>query len=412
MAEVGSAPAAGPVQDAVPLVVLGLASFTSMAAMRACDALLPMLSDAFTASLGEAARTVASFAVGYGVMQLFFGPAGDRFGKLRVMAWAAACCALANFGFATAGSLESGIAWRLLAGAAAGGIVPLSLAVIGDGVGYERRQLVLSRLMLATILGMISGQWLGGLVGERFGWRVVFVLLGAAFSLASWRLALAAESERARRAVAAPVPAGAFFAGLGQVMVVPWARRVLLAVGIEGLFFYAAIAFVPSFLHREFGLSLGQAGAVMALYGGGGLVFVAVAQRLIPRIGELGTVRAGSVLVGLGLMLLALSPTWVWAMPACFAAGLGLYMLHSALQAHATQMAPAARGTAVSFFVVCLFSGQSVGVALAAEVMDLVSVRWVFAAAAVALPLTVLAFGRALARRSVVVEGVARDPAR
>lgn len=386
-------------REAVPLGVLGIASFTSMAAMRACDALLPRLADAFEVTTGVAAQTIAAFAIAYGALQLFYGPGGDRFGKLRVMSWAAAFCALANFGFATADSLASGVVWRVLAGAAAGGIVPLSLAAIGDGVGYERRQLVLSRLMLATILGMISGQWLGGLLGDRFGWRTVFVMLGAIFALASWRLFIAARHERARLAAAPAKPAGSFFASLGQILVVPWARRVLLAVGIEGLFFYAAIAFVPSYLHHEFGLTLGQAGAVMALYGGGGLVFVALAQRLIPRIGERGTVQVGSVVVGLGLLLLALGPTWWWAMPACFAAGLGLYMLHSALQAHATQMVPAVRATAVSFFVVCLFSGQSIGVAVAAWVVDTHSARWVFAAAALALPLMGLGFARALAAR-------------
>jgi predicted MFS family arabinose efflux permease len=377
-----------------------MASFTSMAAMRACDALLPRLAETFDVTTGVAAQTIAAFAIAYGALQLFYGPAGDRFGKLRVMSWAAAFCAIANLGFATADSLGTGVVWRVLAGAASGGIVPLSLAAIGDGVGYERRQLVLSRLMLATILGMISGQWLGGLLGDQFGWRTVFVLLGVIFGLASWRLFVAAGRERERRAVSPAAPPGRFFASLGQILVVPWARRVLLAVGIEGLFFYAAIVFVPSYLHHEFDLTLGQAGAVMALYGAGGLVFVALAKRLIPRIGERGTVQVGGVILGLGLLVLAIGPAWWWALPACFLAGLGLYMLHSALQAHATQMVPAVRATAVSFFVVCLFSGQSIGVAIAAWVVDTQSARWVFATAGLALPLMGWWFARALAARA------------
>ena len=50
--------------------------------------------------------------------------------------------------------------------------------------------------------------------------------------------------------------------------------------------------------------------------------------------------------------------------------GLGFYMLHNTLQTNATQMVPESRGLAMSLFAFMLFSGQSVGVALAAPVMD------------------------------------------
>ena len=58
------------------------------------------------------------------------------------------------------------------------------------------------------------------------------------------------------------------------------------------------------------------------------------------------------------------------APPAIALIGLGFYMLHNTLQTNATQMAPEARGLAVSLFAFALFTGQSVGVALAAPVMD------------------------------------------
>jgi len=67
-----------------------------------------------------------------------------------------------------------------------------------------------------------------------------------------------------------------------------------------------------------------------------------------------------------GLLLLALSPVWWTALPACVAAGLGFYMLHNTLQTNATQMAPQARGAAVALFASAFFLGQTVGVALMA----------------------------------------------
>jgi predicted MFS family arabinose efflux permease len=86
--------------------------------------------------------------------------------------------------------------------------------------------------------------------------------------------------------------------------------------------------------------------------------------------------------------------------PACLLTGLGFFMLHSTLQTHATQMAPERRATGVSLFVVCLFTGQAAGVALAALAVDHASPRWVFALTALAMPLIGLAFRHGLATRA------------
>jgi predicted MFS family arabinose efflux permease len=411
------------------MLVLGLASFASMASLRACDSILPLLALEFSTTTGVAAQTISAFAVAYGVLQIFYGPMGDLFGRARLMAWATVCCAGANLALASSPSLGGVIGWRLLAGAASGGIVPLSLALIGDAVAYERRQVMLTRLMIATILGMISGQWLGGLVADALGWRVVFYGLAGLFGMAAWALFhVAAADRRSRVAVQQPSGEGAreapgvrvlagrpaavarwpgfqegFALPIGRVLRVPWARRVLVVVLAEGAFAFAAFSFVPSFLHDRFGLSLGQAGAVMALYGLGGLWFAAVARRAIARLGERGLVLAGGAALGLAMALLTAAPRWQWAVPACLVGGLGFYMLHSTLQTHATQMAPEARGTAVSLFVVFLFFGQSLGVVAASLAVDHASVRWVFAASALALPTAAWWFAAQLARRARAV---------
>jgi predicted MFS family arabinose efflux permease len=55
--------------------------------------------------------------------------------------------------------------------------------------------------------------------------------------------------------------------------------------------------------------------------------------------------------------------------PASLLAGFGFFMFHNTMQTNATQMAPAARGTAVSLFASFLFMGQSLGVLLAAALV-------------------------------------------
>ena len=390
-------PSAGPLRT---LLVLSAAAFASMASMRACDSMVPRLATEFATTTGAAAQTIAAFAAAYGLLQIVYGPLGDRVGRPRVMTLAALACALANLAIALAPSLGAMLAWRAVAGATAGGLIPLSLALMGDLVPYAQRQERLSQLALATILGMIAGQWLGGLMAETLGWRVMFGGLALAFALVSallWRLG---RSLGAQAAGARPPPGQRWWSPFRQVLGSPWARVVLLSVGIEGAFAFAAISFVPSFLHREFGLPLAQAGATMAMYGLGGVIYAVAARPLILHLGERGLSLVGGGMMGVGMALLAGAAGSLWALPACLLCGLGFYMLHSTLQTHATQMLPQVRGTAVSMFVVCLFWGQSAGVGLGAQVIDHASARWVFGVAAVVLPMVGIGFASALARRA------------
>jgi MFS transporter, YNFM family, putative membrane transport protein len=397
MANLPPLPSEPPIGSLSPLWLLGLASFTSMASMRACDSLLPQLARAFDTSTGMAAHTISAFAIAYGVLQIAFGPLGDRLGRTPVIAWAALACALGNLAIAFAPSLSSAVAWRAWVGAASGGIIPLSIAFIGDTVAYDKRQITLARLSLATILGMIAGQWLGGMAAEAWGWRSVFFGLAGLFGMVLVPLFRLANQHRVLSRE--HVPNGHFLRQMGHVLNAPWARLVLGTTALEGLFAFAAFAFVPSHLQHEFGMSAGMAGGVMALYGVGGLSFALFSAWLVPRLGERGLVMGGGTALGLAMAGLALAPHWHWVVPACGLGGLGLYMLHSTLQTHATQMAPQMRGTAISLFVVVLFGGQSLGVGLAALVVDHGGARWVFAATAVVMPALAWYFQRELARR-------------
>ncbi|MGE0768808.1 MAG: MFS transporter, partial [Hyphomicrobiaceae bacterium] len=161
------------------LLLLGLAAFSSSINMRVCDPLLPMIAKDLSATVGETSAIVASFAVGYGLLQLLFGPIGDRFGKFLI----AGSCSLAT-GIATAWASQSAtldglVATRFIAGATAAGLIPLAFAWIGDVVPFAQRQAVLARFLSAQISGIVLGQAVGGLLGDVFGRRKVFLIVGA-----------------------------------------------------------------------------------------------------------------------------------------------------------------------------------------------------------------------------------------
>jgi len=374
----------------VQLRLASVAAFAAIAAMRACDPMLLTLATEFGRELGEVARVVWVFAVAYGVLQLFYGPLGDRIGKMRVVAFACAGCALASAAATFAVSLDTLVAARAWMGAMAAGIVPMTIAWIGDTVPYAQRQETLARLLGATVSGMIAGLWLGAWITEVLGWRPVFAVLALAFAAAAvplWRgtRPRAGRTAEAMGAKGAPVPAAQGLRDLLRLPRQPRVRWVLTMVGIEGALIFGMLSFVPAYLVQRHGLSTAAAGSVLALYGVGGLLYSRIARRLLGALGERGLALAGGVILGIALLVLSWAAHWGAALPACLVAGAGFYMIHTTLQTQATQMAPAQRGTAVGLFACVLFLGQSAGVAFVSLAVDGGAAPWAFTACALGL---------------------------
>ena len=382
--------------DSRMLWLLGTCAFASMASMRVCDAMLPSLAEEFSSTTGQAALAISGFALAYGVLQLFYGPLGDRHGKVRVTGFATLACTIGSAAAALSPTLDWLVASRILSGMAAAGIIPLTMAWIGDSVPYESRQEVLAKLLSATVFGMICGQWLGGLIAALLSWRWAFALLVLVFLISGAMLA--------KRASRLPSPVSGDFGNVGRrvldVLARPWARTVLLVTCIEGALAFSAMAFIPSHLHATFDLAMPTAGAIAALYGVGGLLYSRCARVLLRRCGETGLANIGGVCTGLAFATIAFAPSWHLTLPACLVAGFGFYALHNTLQTNATQMAPAVRGTAVSLFASVLFLGQSLGVMIAAWVVDRYSSSMAFAFSALSFLLLGAAFASSIRQHS------------
>jgi predicted MFS family arabinose efflux permease len=382
------------------IILLSAAAFFSGAALRICDSLLPRLAGDFGRSAGEAGQVIISFSVAYGLMQLVFGPLGDRFGKARLVCVALIGCAAGSLASALAPDFELLVWTRVAWGMAAAGVIPLSMAWIGDTVPYERRQATLARLLTGILSGMMAGQLAGGLFADSaLGWRGAFFSLAAGYSVVAILLFLRVRVAPASSAQAAAAPVR-FAAQLASVLRVPWARVVLAAVLVEGIFLLGPLAYLPSYLHLRYGLSLSAASALVALYAAGGLLYAIAARHIVRRFGERRMVLAGGLLMGAGFLAWLLSPLWALAGPVALLVGFGAYLYHNTLQTHATQMAPSVRGTAVALFAFCLFAGQAIGVTGAGYSFDHWGAAPLLAVPAVALTMAGWSFARALERRS------------
>ena len=381
------------------VILLSLAAFASAASLRATDPLLALISVEYNVTPGSASLVITAFALSYGLFQVFHGPIGDRYGKFRMVMLTSALSGLTSLLCAAAPGVTALVAARFVSGITIGALIPLSMAWIGDVVAYERRQTTIARFLIGQMLGVAFGAAAAGVLGAWFGWRAIFVLLGGVFVAIAvlLRVELGRDPSLSRGGKREASLVAAFRRMLGLLRR-PWVRVVVATVAIEGALANGAFAFIAWDLHHRHGVSLGSSGLFIAAFPAGGLLYAAVAARVVPALGERGLVLAGGIFLGLAYLTMTVAPDPSIVLVCIFFAGIGIYMMHNTLQVHATQMAPEARGAAVSLFALCLFTGQSIGIWLGSRVIDAWSIIPVFAAAGIGLPLVALDFRRRLAR--------------
>jgi predicted MFS family arabinose efflux permease len=370
--------------------------------MRVNDPLLPLMAQVFDIGLGRVALVISLFAIAYGAALLVIGPLGEKYGKYRVVAIGTLLCSLTALACGLAWDFPSLLAARIVAGLTAGAIIPLSMAWIGDVIGYARRQSVLARFLIGQILGTSAGAWMGGLAADAGAWRTPFFGIALLFAVAAallWtRWQRLPPPARAAQPQLRLHPA-TVAEQMGHVLRVRWARCILAFVALEGGFVYGAVAFVPTHLHQVLGLSLSAAGSLVMLFGFGGFAFALGSARLVAALREPGLVRWGGVLLTGALLLVALSRWTPASALACFVLGMGFYMLHNTLQVNATQMVPERRSVAVALFATAFFLGQALGVQAVGMAAAAFGTTLVISACALALAVVAGVVWLALSRR-------------
>jgi len=380
-------------------LLLGSAAFISGANLRMFDSLLPNLAEDFAVEPTVASIVVTAFTLAYGLFQVAHGPLGDRVGRLRTVVVAMLIAGLGSLGSGLAPTLGGLTVLRFITGVGAAGIIPVSLAWIGDHTSYEDRQAALARFMGFSITGQIVGPALGGALAEWLSWREVFYLLTGAFlvvAIGLYRLDRSARQTSGRAPRSPETPN--FLRTYQDILRVPWVRTILLIVFAEGALFFGSFAYAGAWLKERFDLSYLSIGAMLAGFGIGGLFYSLLVRWLLRRLGEVGFAVTAAVVLLAFFGSLPFSPVWQVVGPLCAVGGFGFYMVHNTLQTKATEMYARARGTAISAFAASLFCGQALGVALFGRMIAWLGYAPSFAATGIALLLLSLFFAKQLAR--------------
>src|SRR5262245_17443346 len=240
--------ASGAVTSSLPpaLNIIALTTFAASLSGRALDPVLPHVADEFGVSIASAAGFSAVFAFTFAIVQPVLGAAADMFGKARLMTVCLVLLGIANILGALSNSYSMLFVTRILAGIGSGGVFPVSLSLVSDLVGPDKRQVAIGRTLAGSMAGNLLGATLSGLIGDFLGWRGVLTLLGA-LELGS-SIAVAAGFRGAALARPPRASFAVLRAGYRTIFNNPNAKYCYAAVFIEGCCVLGLFPFVASFL--------------------------------------------------------------------------------------------------------------------------------------------------------------------
>lgn len=340
------------------ILILSASGFASTFSSRAIEPMVGIIARDLSSAPQTIALLSAAFALPYAFVQPVLGPIGDALGKERIMKVALSLLFLALAGSVFAPNAATLFGLRILAGAAAGGAVPLSIALIGDRVEMAQRQVALSRYLVAVIVGQLAGSSMAGLLAEIIGWRGVFSL-----STVMMACALVATVIGFRGAAAG----GRFDLGNAllryrDILSNPRALALFGFVFVEALAIFGIFPYIAPLLEERGGGGAAQAGFAIGGFAVGGLVYSALVTWMLRRLGIGRILLGGGILAGLAQVVLGFGGDWKIDAAALLLLGLGFYMLHNTFQAQVTEVAPKARASAVALHAFSFFCGQALGV--------------------------------------------------
>ena len=340
--------------------ILALAAFASTFGGRTLEPLVGVVARDLGSEPATIALLTAAYTLPYAFIQPILGPVGDALGKERVMTVCVGLLAVALAASAFATSTPQLFVLRVVAGATAGGIIPLVLAMLGDRVPIERRQVAIGRMLVATISGQLAGSTVAGFIEGAVGWRGVLALTSTVAALAFVGSAVgfaAAFRGPSRRFVP-----GEAIDRYGTILRNPRARILFASVFVEAVAMFGMFPYLAPLLEARGEGGAREAGLVLAGFAVGGLAYAGLVRLLLGALGVRHMLTVGAAICAGALLAVGTAGSWQADLFALAAMGLGFNMLHNSYQTQVTEVAPASRGSAVALHAFSFFCGQAIGV--------------------------------------------------
>jgi MFS transporter, DHA2 family, multidrug resistance protein len=238
----GAAPAARPpappAQPAFPplqgaeralgTLVLSLATFMTVLDTSIANVSIPAISGNLGVSPNQGTWVITSFAVANAIAVPLTGWLTQRFGQVRLFTASVLLFVLASWLCGLAPSIETLIAFRVLQGAVAGPLIPLSQTLLLASYPPAMAGIAMAMWAMTTLVAPVVGPLLGGWITDNISWPWIFYInvpVGLFSAALTWSI------YRTRD----PGPRKVPFDGIGLLLIVVWigAFQIMIDKGKE-----------------------------------------------------------------------------------------------------------------------------------------------------------------------------------
>jgi DHA1 family bicyclomycin/chloramphenicol resistance-like MFS transporter len=345
---------------------------------------LPVIAIDLHGTEGDIQLTLSAFMIAFGVGQIFYGPAGDRFGRRPVILSGLIVYVLTSIGCAFAAEAGQLVVLRLLQGLAACGSVVLARTMVRDLAERDQAARAMSLMMACTSIAPMLAPLLGGQVLWFLGWRAIFWVLagiGALAFFAAWlRL-----PETLRPEYRQPLVLASILKRFGELL----RHRAFMGYAFTSTFMFSALL---SFLSGSPFVFIQKYGVAPRAYGlifGGMVVFMTLGSLLnakfapvfgagkILRYAVIVPAVAGMSALVLGLIEARYGTIGMWPFLLCFGPQIAtISLIGPNSMAMALQRYPHMAGTASSLMGVMQFGigalfGAAVGQAFDGTILPM-----------------------------------------
>lgn len=354
-----------------------LSSFTPLSIDMYLPA-LPVIARDLHGTAGDIQLTLSAFMVAFGAGQIFYGPAGDRFGRRPVILTGLTIYIVTSVGCAFAAEAGHLILLRFLQGLAACGGVVLARTMVRDLAERDQAARAMSLMMACTSIAPMLAPLIGGQVLWFLGWRAIFwVLAGVGvIGLASAWLLL---PETLRPEYRQPLVLSSVLRRFGEL----FRHRAFMGYAFTGTFqFSALLSFLsgsPFVFIERYGVSPQHFGLIF----GSMVVFMTLGSllnaRFVPKLGAGRILRyavivpaiAGSCALVLGIIEARTGAIGMWPFILCIGPQIAtISLIGPNSMAMALQRYPHMAGTASSLMGVMQFGIGAVFGALVGQLFD------------------------------------------
>ena len=157
-------------------LALSIAVFMQVLDSTIANVALPTISGNLGAATSQGTWVITSFAVANAISVPLTGWLAKRFGEVKTFVTSTALFVIASWLCGIAPSLEVLILFRVMQGAVAGPMIPLSQSLLLAAYPPEKRPMALALWSMTIIVAPIFGPILGGIISDNWHWGWIFFI--------------------------------------------------------------------------------------------------------------------------------------------------------------------------------------------------------------------------------------------